>query len=192
MNGYPDSATQIIFSSDARKQLAEGLKLAAKAVGCTLGPKGKTVLIQRPNQSPLVTKDGVTVSRSIRLKHPVQRMGAELIREAASQTNEVAGDGTTTATVLTAALVENGLRLVEAGYSSLLVCRGIEKGAALVNDMLINGAKKVNDREEIAQVGTISANGDKEIGNLIAQAMDKVGTDGIITVEDAKGDVYDP
>lgn len=182
-----EPTTQIVFSGDARKQLYAGIKLAADAVGCTLGPKGKTVLIQRQGQAPLVTKDGVTVSKSIRLKDPVRRMGAELIREAASQTNEVAGDGTTTATVLTAALVEGGLKLVEAGYSPLLVCRGIEKGAALVQEMLASGAKRVVTSEEIAQVGTISANGDKEIGRLIADAMEKVGRDGIITVEDAKG-----
>lgn len=189
MNGLPhaEPSTQVIFSGDARKQLYAGIKLAADAVGCTLGPKGKTVLIQRQGQAPLVTKDGVTVSKSIRLKDPVKRMGAELIREAASQTNEVAGDGTTTATVLTAALVEGGLKLVEAGYSPLLVCRGIEKGTAAVQAMLIEGAKKVVTSEEIAQVGTISANGDAAIGQLIAEAMEKVGRDGIITVEDAKG-----
>lgn len=189
MNGFPnpDLSTQILFRSDARKQLVAGIRLAADAVGCTLGPKGKTVLIQRQGQSPLVTKDGVTVSRAIRLKDPVARMGAELIREAASQTNEVAGDGTTTATVLTAALVEEGLKLVEAGYSPLLVCRGIDAAAKLVGDMLVHGAKKVSTSAEIAQVGTISANGDSEIGRLIAAAMEKVGNDGIITVEDAKG-----
>ena len=189
MNGFQhaESSTQIVFSGDARRQLFAGIKLAADAVGCTLGPKGKTVLIQRQGQAPIVTKDGVTVSKSIRLKDPVKRMGAELIREAANQTNEVAGDGTTTATVLTAALVEAGLKLVEAGYSPMLVCRGIEKGAALVNDMLIHGSKKVETSEEIAQVGTISANGDSAIGKLIADAMERVGRDGIITVEDAKG-----
>jgi chaperonin GroEL len=189
MNGLPNSglATHIVFSSDARKQLWAGMKIAAEVVSCTLGPRGRTVLIQRPGQSPLVTKDGITCSKSVRLKDPVQRMGAELIREAAGQTNEVAGDGTTTATVLTAALVEGGLKLVEAGYSPLLVCRGIEAGAKLVGEILVNGAKQVVTSAEIAQVGTISANGDKVIGDLIAAAMEKVGRDGIITVEDAKG-----
>jgi len=182
-----ETSTQIIFATDARKQLYAGMKLAAEAVSTTLGPKGHTVIIQRPNQSPLVTKDGITVSRSIRLKDPVQRMGADLIREAAAQTNETAGDGTTTATVLTFALVEAGLKLVESGYDRQHVCRGIERGARFINDMLLNGAKLVVTSEEIAQVGTISANGDKEIGRLIAQAMERVGRDGIITVEDAKG-----
>jgi chaperonin GroEL len=191
MNGFQqqaETATHIVFSQDARRRLFEGIKVAAAAVGATLGPKGRTVLIQRAGgQTPLVTKDGVSVSKSIRLKDPVQRMGADLIREAANQTNEVAGDGTTTATVLTAALVEAGLKLVEAGYSPRSVCKGIEKGARTVNDMLINGAKQVTTNEEIAQVGTISANGDATIGQLIAQAMERVGRDGIITVEDAKG-----
>jgi len=182
-----ETTTQILFSEDARKQLWLGIKLAADAVSTTLGPRGHTVIIQRPNQSPLITKDGITVSRSIRLKDPVQRMGADLIREAASQTNEVAGDGTTTATVLTAALVEGGLKLVEAGYSPLAVCRGIEDGVKAVTEMLVSGAKPIATSEEIAQVGTISANGDKTIGDLIARAMEKVGRDGIITVEDAKG-----
>jgi chaperonin GroEL len=181
------ASTKVIFSNDARKQLFKGLCLAAEAVGCTLGPKGKTVLIQRDGQTPLVTKDGVTVSKSITLKDPVERMGADLIREAASQTNELAGDGTTTATVLTAALVAGGLKLVDAGYSPLLVCRGIERGSTLVAEMLVHGAKRVETSEEIAQVGTISANGDALIGGLIASAMDKVGRDGVITVEDAKG-----
>jgi len=189
MNGFqnPGTITQIQFSGQARKRLFNGIKLAADAVGCTLGPRGKTVLIQRQGQMPTATKDGVSVSKAIKLKDPIERMGADLIREAASQTNEVAGDGTTTATVLTAALVEAGMKLVEAGYDAVRVCKGIEKGAADVDKMLLEGAKKVVTSEEIAQVGTISANGDKEIGSLIANAMEKVGRDGIITVEDAKG-----
>jgi len=191
MNGFQDpnepASTQVIFSSEARKQLYEGLKVAAEAVGCTLGPKGKTVLIQRPGESPLVTKDGVTVSKAIRLKNQVQRMGAELIREAAARTNEVAGDGTTTATILTHALVQEGIKLLEAGYSSQLLCRGIDKAVQHLLDQLKQDAKQLTTDEEVAQVGTISANGDANIGDLIAQAMKKVGRDGIITVEDAKG-----
>jgi chaperonin GroEL len=163
------------------------MKAAADVVGCTLGPRGHTVLIQRPGQSPLATKDGVTCSKAIHLKDPVQCMGADLIREAASQTNDAAGDGTTTATVLTFALVEFGLKLVESGYDRLQVCQGIEAASRLVDDMLVHGSKQVSNAVEIAQVGTISANGDGEIGKLIAAAMEKVGKDGIITVEDAKG-----
>jgi len=181
------TTTQIIFANEARNKLWKGMKLAADCVGTTLGPKGHTVIIQQPGRSPLITKDGITCSRAIHLKDPVMGMGADLIREAAGQTNEVAGDGTTTATVITAALVEGGLKLVEAGYSPLLVCKGIEHGARLVEAMLVAGAKKVDTSAEIAQVGTISANGDATIGSLIALAMERVGRDGIITVEDAKG-----
>ena len=179
--------TQVIFASDARKQLIEGMQIAADAIGCTLGPRGKTVIIQRQGMAPLVSKDGVTVSKSIRLKDPVKRMGADLVREAASQTNDVAGDGTTTASVLTLALVKEGMKLVEAGLSSLSVCRGINVTVELILEELKRGAKPIKTSEEVAQIGTISANGDKVIGNLIARAMEKVGRDGVITVEDAKG-----
>ena len=181
------SVTRVIFKNDARRQLLEGLEVAAEAVSTTLGPKGKTVLIQRKNESPIVTKDGVTVSKSIKLKDPVKRMGAELIREAASQTNEIAGDGTTTATVLTHAMVKEGLKLLEAGYPAKELCRGLESARTIVDNALVQSAKMLTTSEEIAQVGTISANGDRKIGDLIAAAMDKVGRDGIITVEDAKG-----
>jgi len=136
---------------------------------------------------PLVTKDGVTVSKSIKLKNPIERMGAELIQEAASQTNEVAGDGTTTATVLTEAMVKEGLKLLDAGYSARELCAGIERARTQVDDYLMSVAKQLTTSEEIAQVATISANGDRAIGDIIAQAMGKVGKDGIITVEDAKG-----
>jgi chaperonin GroEL len=163
------------------------MEIAAEAVSTTLGPKGKTVLIQRKGEAPIVTKDGVTVSKSIRLRDPVQRMGAELIREAAAQTNEIAGDGTTTATVLTHAMVKEGLKLLEAGYPAKELCKGIELARARVDENLAALAKRLTTAEEIAQVGTISANGDRKIGDLIAAAMDKVGRDGIITVEDAKG-----
>src|SRR5579885_970116 len=187
MNQFQPSSTEIVFESDARKQLAAGLDKAANAIGCTLGAKGKTVLIQRPGTAPLVTKDGVTVSKAIRLKDPVEGMGADLVKEAASQTNDVAGDGTTTASVLTQALVREGMKLVEAGSSALAVCRGINATVDLVLDELKKSAKAVTTDEEIAQVGTISANGDASIGRQIAEAMAKVGRDGVITVEDAKG-----
>ena len=179
--------TRVLFKTDARRQLFEGLEIAAEAVATTLGPKGKTALIQRKGESPIVTKDGVTVSKSVKLKDPVKRMGAELIREAASQTNEIAGDGTTTATVLTYSMVKEGLKLLDAGYSSKDLCAGLRKACSVVDTSLANLAKRLTTSEEIAQVGTISANGDTKIGELIAAAMEKVGRDGIITVEDAKG-----
>jgi chaperonin GroEL len=181
------AVTRVIFKGEARKQLFEGLEIAAEAVSTTLGPRGKTVLIQRKGEAPVVTKDGVTVSKSVRLKDPIKRMGAELIREAASQTNEIAGDGTTTATVLTHAMVKEGLKLLNAGYSAKELCRGLEAARSAVDSALVKCAKMLTTSEEIAQVGTISANGDRKIGDLIASAMDKVGRDGIITVEDAKG-----
>lgn len=179
--------TTVVFSSEARQKLFSGLEQAAEAVSVTLGPKGKTVLIQRNNQVPIVTKDGVTVSKAIKLKDPAARMGAELIKEAASQTNDIAGDGTTTATVLTHAMVKNGLKLLEAGYTSKELCEGIACARILVENILVDNSKQLSTISEIAQIGTISANGDQNIGQLIAQAMDKVGRDGIITVEDAKG-----
>ena len=179
--------TRVVFSQEARKELYAGLEITAEAVGCTFGPKGKTVLIQNEGTAPIVTKDGVTVSKSIKLKDPLRRMGSELIREAASRTNDVAGDGTTTATVLTHSMVKSGLKLLEAGYSAQDLCSGIAFGTRAVLDGLTHSAKQLTTSEELAQIGTISANGDRNIGDLIAVAMDKVGRDGIITVEDAKG-----
>jgi len=179
--------TRVVFSSEARKGLYKGLEIVADAVSCTLGPKGKTVLIQSENESPIVTKDGVTVSKSVNLKNTIERMGAQLIREAASQTNDTAGDGTTTSTVLTHAMVKEGLKLLEAGFSSKELCEGIETGTKTVIDLLKSSSRQLTTSEEISQIATISANGDKVIGDLIAEAMDKVGHDGIITVEDAKG-----
>lgn len=179
--------TRVVFSEEARRELYLGLELTAEAVSSTLGPKGKTVLIQNGDSAPIVTKDGVTVSKSINLKDPLRRMGSEMIREAASRTNDVAGDGTTTSTVLTHAMVRSGLKLLEAGYSSEDLSEGITLGINAVLQHLSSSSTKLTTTEEIAQVGTISANGDKAIGNLIADAMSKVGRDGIITVEDAKG-----
>lgn len=179
--------TKVIFSVDARRSLFKGLEITAEAVSATLGPKGKCVLIQAEGESPIVTKDGVTVSKSVKLRDPVQRMGAQLIREAASQTNDTAGDGTTTSTVLTYTMVKEGLRLLEAGFSAKELCEGIESGARTVISMLKESSRYLTTLEEIAQIATISANGDKVIGDLISEAMNKVGHDGIITVEDAKG-----
>jgi chaperonin GroEL len=180
-------ATRVIFSNDARKELFKGLEIVANAVGATLGPKGKTVLIQQNAGAPIVTKDGVTVSKSINLKSPVPRMGAQLIREAASQTNDTAGDGTTTATILTHAMVKTGLKLLAGGYSAKELCHGIETTTAKVLKRLKHNAKNITSSEEITQIATISANGDKAIGELIAEAMTQVGRDGVITVEEAKG-----
>ena len=179
--------TKVIFSSDARKALFKGLEITAEAVSCTLGPKGKTVLIQSGETAPIVTKDGVTVSKAVKLKDPVARMGAQLIKEAASQTNDLAGDGTTTATVLTHAMVKSGLKLLEAGYSSKQLCEGIDRATSTVSSMLREASKQLTTSDEIAQIATVSANGDETIGNLIAEAMGKVGHDGIVTVEEAKG-----
>lgn len=179
--------TKVVFAQEARKELFAGLSTTAEAVMCTLGPKGKTVLIQKNDSTPIITKDGVTVSKSINLKDPLRRMGSEMIREAASRTNDIAGDGTTTATVLTHAMVKSGLKLLEAGYSAQDLCFGIDLATKSVLQHLKASAKQLTTSEEISQVGTISANGDKNIGDLIAQAMEKVGRDGIITVEDAKG-----
>lgn len=179
--------TKVIFASDARKSLFKGLETTANAVTSTLGPRGKCVLIQSEGESPVVTKDGVTVSKSIKLKDPVERMGAQLIREAASQTNDVAGDGTTTSTLLTYAMVKEGLKLLEAGYDSKVLCSGIESGTNTILQILKDFAKQLTTTEEIAQIATISANGDRKIGEILASAMEKVGYDGIISVEDAKG-----
>jgi len=182
-----DKFTRVVFASEARKSLFKGLEIAANAVTATLGPKGKCVLIQQEGESPIVTKDGVTVSKSIKLKNPIERMGAQLIREAASQTNDTAGDGTTTSTILTYAMVKSGLKLLEAGYDSKELCNGIEKGTIAILQILKDSAKQLTTTEEIAQIATISANGDRKIGEILAEAMEKVGYDGIISVEDAKG-----
>lgn len=179
--------TRVVFSSEARKQLFKGLETVADAVAATLGPRGRTVLIQQDGSSPVVTKDGVTVSKSINLRAPIERMGAQLIKEAASQTNETAGDGTTTSTVLTHAMVKEGLKLLESGYSAKELTDGIETATETVLNLLKVEARQLTTSEEIAQIATISANGDRKIGELIAEAMDKVGHDGIITVEEAKG-----
>lgn len=179
--------THIHFSEDARTRLLRGMKMAADTVGCTLGPCGMTVLIAQGDGPAIATKDGVTVSRSIRLKDPVERMGADLIREAASRTNDVAGDGTTTATVLTHAMTAESNRLMTAGFAPVELKRGIERAADVVIAALRIGARAVGGKGEIAQVGTVSANGDAHVGSLIAEAMEKVGRDGVITVEDAKG-----
>jgi chaperonin GroEL len=181
------SRSKVAFSSEARAKLLRGMTTVAEAVGCTLGPKGKTVLIQKQSGTPTVTKDGVTVARSINLKDPIERMGAELIKEAASQTNDLAGDGTTTTTILTHAMVVEATRCLDAGFSSTRLIEGVKHAAAAVEDGIRQSALKVEDHAVLKDVATISANNDKTTGTLIASAFEKVGRDGIITVEDAKG-----
>lgn len=178
--------TKVIFKGDARKGLLDGMMIVGEAVGCTLGPRGKTVIIQTDG-APIVTKDGVTVSKSIKIADPVMAMGAELIKQAAERTNEVAGDGTTTSTVLTYAMIEEGNRLINNGNNPQLICQGIDEAVTNIVRHLKFQAREIKTTEELASVATISANGDNKIGELVAQALNRVGRNGIITVEDAKG-----
>lgn len=178
--------TKVVFKGDARRGLLDGMMIVGEAVGCTLGPRGKTVIIQTDG-APIVTKDGVTVSKSIKLKDPVMAMGADLIKQAAERTNEVAGDGTTTSTVLTYAMVEEGNRLISNGNNAQLICQGIDIAVEALIKNLKSQAQAVKTTEELASVATISANGDAKIGELVAQALERVGRNGVITVEDAKG-----
>jgi chaperonin GroEL len=187
MSDEEQTVSGIVFSKDARKKLYNGLRLAAEAVGCTLGPNGKTVLIRNGSNSPIITKDGVTVSKSIKLSDPLEMMGAQLLREAASQTNDVAGDGTTTSTVLTHALVKEGMKLLDAGYNAQKICAGLDIASKEIIEQITSLSHPVDSSSKIMQIGTISANGDSKIGEMISFAMEKVGRDGIITVEDAKG-----
>ena len=179
-------AKQLIFSDEARRSVLEGASLLAKAVKVTLGPKGRNVVIDKKYGAPAVTKDGVTVAKEIELKDAYANMGAQMVKDVASTTNDVAGDGTTTATVLAEAIYREGLKNVTAGANPMELKRGIDKAVAAVTEELTKMSKKVSSREQIAQVATISANGDSTIGDIIADAMDKVGKDGTITVEEAK------
>ena len=179
-------AKQLVFSDEARRSVLEGVTLLSKAVKATLGPKGRNVVIDKKYGAPAVTKDGVTVAKEIELKDAYANMGAQMVKEVASKTNDVAGDGTTTATVLAEAIYREGLKNVTAGANPMELKRGIDKAVAAVTDELTKMSKKVSSREQIAQVATISANGDSTIGDIIADAMDKVGKDGTITVEEAK------
>ncbi len=181
------AAKQLIFGDAARQAVLRGVTILTDAVKATLGPRGRNVVIERKFGSPNVTKDGVTVAKEIDLKDPFENMGAQLVREVASKTSDVAGDGTTTATVLAYAIYKEGLKYVAAGANSMDLKRGIDKAVEVVVEELKKISKPVVDKKEIAQVGTISANNDPSIGELIAEAMDKVGKDGVITVEEAKG-----
>ncbi|MGO9953552.1 MAG: chaperonin GroEL [Dissulfurispiraceae bacterium] len=180
------SAKQILFSDTARQQILKGITILSDAVKATLGPRGRNVIIDKKFGAPTITKDGVTVAKEIELKDPYENMGAQLLREVASKTSDVAGDGTTTATVLAYAIYKDGMKYVTAGANSIDIKRGIDKAVEVVIGELKTMSKPVAEKKEIAQVGTISANNDPSIGELIAEAMDKVGKDGVITVEEAK------
>lgn len=180
-------AKQLIFEEKARQSLLAGVSKIAKAVKCTLGPAGRIVVVDKKFGSPSITKDGVTVAKEVELEDPFENMGAQLVREVSSKTNDIAGDGTTTATVLAECIYREGLRNVTAGANPISLQRGINKAAAAVVEELKRISKSVDSSKEIEQVATVSANWDEEIGHIIAEAMDKVGKDGTITVEEAKG-----
>ena len=179
-------AKQLMFDQDARAAILKGVNVLTDAVKATLGPKGRNVMIDKKFGAPTITKDGVTVAKEIELKDPYENMGAQLVREVASKTSDVAGDGTTTATVLAQAIYREGMKNVTAGANPMDLKRGIEKAVESVIENLKKMSKPVNEKKEISQVGSISANSDETIGKLIAEAVDKVGKDGVITVEEAK------
>jgi len=181
------AAKDVRFAADARDKILRGVDILANAVKVTLGPKGRNVVIEKSFGAPRTTKDGVTVAKEIELEDKLENMGAQMVREAAQKTNDLAGDGTTTAVVLTQAIVREGLKSVAAGMNPMDLKRGIEQAVAQVVEEIGRKAKKVKNSSEIAQVGTISANGEKAIGAMIAEAMQKVGNEGVITVEEAKG-----
>src|ERR1043165_4451476 len=180
------AAKQLVFDEAARQALLKGVQKLARAVTATLGPKGRNVVLDKKYGSPTVTKDGVTVAKEIELEDPYENMGAQMVREVASKTSDTAGDGTTTATVLAEAIFREGLKHVTSGANPIGIQRGIQKAVDAASDHLGKIAKKVKDKEEIKQVATVSANWDTQIGEIIADAMDKVGKDGTITVEEAK------
>src|SRR5512132_2205351 len=179
-------AKQLAFTDEARKKLKSGIDTIANAVKTTLGPKGRNVALDKKFGAPTVTHDGVTVAKEIELSDPYQNMGAQMAKEAATKTNDVAGDGTTTATVLAQAIVAEGLKNVTAGANPMQLKRGIDKGVSAVVEALKQMSTPVKGKTEIAQVAAISA-ADPEIGDLIAEVMDKVGKDGVITVEESRG-----
>src|SRR5512141_2117597 len=180
------AAKEVKFSADARERMMRGVDILANAVKVTLGPKGRNVILEKSFGAPRSTKDGVTVAKEIELEDKFENMGAQMLREVASKTNDTAGDGTTTATLLAQAIVREGLKSVAAGMNPMDLKRGIDKAVAEVVIDIQKRAKKVSGSAEIAQVGTISANGEKAIGDMIAKAMQKVGNEGVITVEEAK------
>ena len=177
---------EIKYSANAREKMLKGVNTLADAVKVTLGPKGRNVLIEKSWGAPKITKDGVTVAKEIELADKFENMGAQMVKEVASKTSDVAGDGTTTATILAQAIYREGTKLVAAGANPMSVKRGIDKATEMVVAELKNLSKPTRDRKEISQVGTISANNDRTIGDIIAEAMEKVGKEGVITVEEAK------
>ena len=177
----------IHFSTEARNKMLKGVNILADAVAVTLGPKGRNVVIDKSFGAPKSTKDGVSVAKEVELKDKFENMGAQMVREAASKTNDVAGDGTTTATVLTRAIVTEGLKFVAAGMNPMDLRRGVDSAIDAASEAISGSSKKVKTSAEVAQVGSISANGEAEVGDMIAKAMDKVGNEGVITVEEAKG-----
>lgn len=180
-------AKEIIYAEQARNAMLRGVDKLANAVKVTLGPAGRNVVIKKSYTSPLITKDGVSVAKEINLKDPFEDMGAEMVKEVASKANSIAGDGTTTATVLAQAIYREGVKLVSAGNNPMEIKRGIDKAVEYIEDRLQEISKPISTNKEIANIGTISANGDSDIGDIIAEAMDKVGIDGVISVEDANG-----
>src|SRR3981189_467692 len=180
-------AKMVRFSQEAREKILRGVNMLADAVTVTLGPKGRNVVLEKSFGAPTVTKDGVTVAKEIELEDKCENMGAQMVKEVASKTSDVAGDGTTTATVLARSIFTEGIKMVAAGHDPMSLKRGIDRAVAAVTGELKNMSKPTKDRREIAQVGTISANNDSTIGDIIADAMEKVGKEGVITVEEAKG-----
>src|SRR5262245_32870522 len=180
------AAKQIVYSENSRQAILRGVNQLADAVKVTLGPKGRNVVLEKKFGGPTITKDGVTVAKEVELKDPLENMGAQMVREVASKTSDIAGDGTTTATILAQAIFREGVKSVAAGANPMALKRGIEKAVEAVVEEVKKMSSKVANDEKIAQVGTISANGDTTIGNTIADAMKKVGKDGVITVEESK------
>ena len=180
------AAKEVRFGADARDRMLKGVNILADAVKVTLGPKGRNVVIDKAFGAPRITKDGVTVAKEIELSDKFENMGAQMLREVASRTNDEAGDGTTTATVLAQAIVREGVKSVAAGMNPMDLKRGIDQAVEAIVEDLKKRSKKVQDSAEIAQVGTISSNGERAIGKMIAEAMEKVGNEGVITVEQGK------
>ncbi len=180
-------AKQMIFGQEARAALIRGADVLANAVKATLGPKGRNVLLEKSFGAPIITKDGVSVAKEVDLPDPFENMGARMLREAASKTQDDAGDGTTTATVLAQSLIQHGFKQVTAGANPMQLKRGMEKALEVVLAGIASASKKINGKEEISQVATISANGDREIGDMIANALEEVGEDGVVTIEEGKG-----